>query len=71
LFPRYGNGTISEQKELKAHVVEFYKQLFGSSCHSGVHLSNSFWPTVDQLDEGDKKGCCHSLKRRWMWSLKE
>jgi hypothetical protein len=37
-----GNGTISKQKELKAHVVEFYKQLFGSSCHSGVHLSNSF-----------------------------
>jgi hypothetical protein len=37
-----GNGTISEQKELKAHVVEFYKQPFGSSCHSGVHLSNSF-----------------------------
>jgi hypothetical protein len=42
-----GNGTIFVQKELKAHVVEFYKQLFGSFCHSGVHLSNSFWPAVD------------------------
>jgi hypothetical protein len=36
-------------------VVEFYKQLFGSSNHSRAQLANSFWPAEDQLDEEDKR----------------
>jgi hypothetical protein len=49
------NGTISDQKGLKAHVVKFYKQLFRSSSHLGVRLSSSFWSEEEQLDEEDKR----------------
>jgi hypothetical protein len=34
--------------------VDFYKRLFGYSRHSGVHMSNTFWPLVEQLDEMDR-----------------
>jgi hypothetical protein len=47
-------GTISGQNELKAYVVDFYKRLFGSSRHSGVHMSSTFWSSEDQLNEMDR-----------------
>jgi hypothetical protein len=34
---------ISNLNELKTHVVNFYKQLFGSSRHTGLHLASAFW----------------------------
>jgi hypothetical protein len=33
---------ISGMEALKLHVVDFYKKLFGSPGHKGLHLSNSF-----------------------------
>jgi hypothetical protein len=35
-------GVITESKEIGRHVVDFYKQLFRSSMHMGVHLSEGF-----------------------------
>jgi hypothetical protein len=35
-------------------VVSFYKQLFGSSPHKGVHLSHDFWDRGQSLDGDDK-----------------
>jgi hypothetical protein len=35
-------GVISEQVELKQHVVDFYKKLFGSSTQKGAHLETGF-----------------------------
>jgi hypothetical protein len=29
---------ITDQKEISPQVVDFYKKLFGSSSHQGVHL---------------------------------
>jgi hypothetical protein len=38
------DGVISKQEDIAKHIVEFYKKLFGSSEHKGVHLSRDFWP---------------------------
>jgi hypothetical protein len=46
--------TITDQNELKTHMVDFVKHLFGSSSQIGLHLSSAFW-AGKQLDEGDKK----------------
>lgn len=37
-----GENIISEQKDLEAHIIKFYKNLFGSSQDMGVHLGNNF-----------------------------
>jgi hypothetical protein len=47
-------GLITEQKDICDHIVEFYKQLFGSPVHKGVHMSLGFWLTNEQLYEDDK-----------------
>jgi hypothetical protein len=47
------NGIITEQNDICQHVVNYYKQLFGSS-HKGVHLSVGFWPQEEQLSDAQK-----------------
>jgi hypothetical protein len=47
-------GTISDQKEISTHTVDFYKNLFGSSPHLSVHLSQGFWDEGEKLDDDDK-----------------
>jgi hypothetical protein len=49
------SGTITEQKELEMHIVNFYKQLFGSSRHKGVHLSRTFWPLEHKMGDEDRR----------------
>jgi hypothetical protein len=44
---------IFEQQGLKAHVMDFYKQLLGSAGHPAAQLSSSVCPTEEQLDEED------------------
>jgi hypothetical protein len=47
-------GTIFGLNELKTYVVNFYKRLFGSSRHSGVHMSSTFWSSEEQQNEMDR-----------------
>jgi hypothetical protein len=37
------NGHSISQFEIVEHIVQFYKALFGSSLHTGAHLSVGFW----------------------------
>jgi hypothetical protein len=37
-----------------SHIVQFYKGLFGSSPHSGVHLSPGFWEPDEKLGVDDR-----------------
>jgi hypothetical protein len=48
------NGIITEQNDICQHVVNYYKQLFGSSHHKGVHLSLGFLPQEEQLSDAQK-----------------
>jgi hypothetical protein len=48
-------GTITNKNELKTRVVDFYRQLFGSSMHKRMHLSTSFWPIEEQLDDEKRR----------------
>jgi hypothetical protein len=43
------NCTITNQKDIIGHVVEFYKDLFGSSPHTGVHLFPGFYTLKEKL----------------------
>jgi hypothetical protein len=43
------NGIISEQQDICKHIVEFYKNLFGSSPPTGAHLGVDFWQIGDKI----------------------
>jgi hypothetical protein len=47
------DDVISKQEDIAKHIVKFYKKLFGSSEHLGVHLRQDFWPKGERLDEDD------------------
>jgi hypothetical protein len=49
------NGVISDQKDLELHIVNLYKQLFGSTAHKGAHLSNNFWSQEEQMGDEDRR----------------
>jgi hypothetical protein len=36
------DGTMTNQKEISRHIVQFYKNLFGSGVHRGMHLEPGF-----------------------------
>jgi hypothetical protein len=46
--------VIIAQEDVKEKVVTFYKRLFGSSLHKGVHLSGDFWDSHEKLDDEDR-----------------
>jgi hypothetical protein len=48
------NGNITKIEEIKKHIVDFYKQLFGSSAHSRARLSPNFWSREEQLEADDR-----------------
>jgi hypothetical protein len=48
------NGEIRGQKDITAHVVEFYKKLFGHNDACSLRLGDNFWPSSLTLDEEDK-----------------
>jgi hypothetical protein len=39
-----------------AHVVDYYKKLFGHNDVCLLNLGSNFWPADLTLDEGDKAG---------------
>jgi hypothetical protein len=48
------HGIIIEQNDISKHIVEFYKELFGSLGRNNVHLEVGFWPMEEQLRETEK-----------------
>jgi hypothetical protein len=48
-------GLISNQQELSAHIVKFYKNLFGSFGHKGVHLAANFWMDNEVINDLDRE----------------
>jgi hypothetical protein len=50
------HGMIVDQKEISNHIVDYYKLLFGSSLHRGVHLMPEFWPREEKLGMCEQKG---------------
>jgi hypothetical protein len=48
-------GEICGQEEISKHIVEFYKNLFGSGCSKGVHLNLDFWTEEEKMGEEDRK----------------
>jgi hypothetical protein len=59
------NGVITEQKDLKQHVVEFYKKLFGSLGQKEASLEANFW------SEGEKLGLVEQVALNSTFSEKE
>jgi hypothetical protein len=53
IFLYTDEGVITESKEIGRHVVNFYKQLFGSSMHKGVHMSEGFWMEGEKITKID------------------
>jgi hypothetical protein len=45
------NGEIRGLKDITAHVVEFYKKLFGHNDACSLRLGDNFWPSSFTLDE--------------------
>jgi hypothetical protein len=39
-------GLVTSQSDISAHIVKFYKNLFGSSAQLWVHLATGFWPAT-------------------------
>jgi hypothetical protein len=48
-------GPVTSQADISEHIVKFYKNLFGSSAHHGVHLVAGFWPVTEMLSESHRK----------------
>jgi hypothetical protein len=48
-------GVITEQKDIEKHVVDFYKNLFGSNMDRGTHLVQDFWDIKEKLEPGDRE----------------
>jgi hypothetical protein len=42
--------VISAPGKISKHIVEFYKNLFGSNRNQGVHLEVNFWNHDEKLD---------------------
>jgi hypothetical protein len=59
------NGVITKQKDLKQHVVEFYKKLFGSSGQKEASLEAGFW------SEGETLGLAEQVAFNSTFSEKE
>jgi hypothetical protein len=55
---------VIEQQDICKHVVEFYKMLFGSAMHKGVHLATCFWPQGEILGETDKALLCSPFSEK-------
>lgn len=47
-------GEVRGQKEITAHIVQYYKQLFGPNDPCGMELGESFWPHNLILNESDR-----------------
>jgi hypothetical protein len=47
--------VISNQQELSDYIVGFYKNLFGSFRHKGVHLADNFWLRTEQISALDQE----------------
>ena len=45
--------VISEAEKLKAHVIEYYKKLFGKEETSNIHLHEDSWGVDQRLSEED------------------
>lgn len=50
-----GENMITEMEQLKKHVTDFYKKLFGGEETPGIHLSEDFWEADDKLTEEDRR----------------
>jgi hypothetical protein len=48
------NGAITSQEAIKAHVVEFYINLFGPSQHKGLRLTSGFSGVNEKQEEADR-----------------
>lgn len=48
------DGEIRGQKDITAHVVDFYKNLFGNNEAYTLRLGGNFWPSNLSLEEEDK-----------------
>jgi hypothetical protein len=48
-----GHRTISDSEELKVHITQFYKNLFGSEPDPVVHLNEEFWSDGDRVSVED------------------
>jgi mannosylglycoprotein endo-beta-mannosidase len=48
-----GQRTISDSDELKVHITQFYKNLFGSEPDPVVHLNEEFWSDGDRVSVED------------------
>lgn len=47
-----GEGwDLTSQQDIEKHVVDFYKNLFGSGTHGGLSLTQLFWSERDKLPE--------------------
>jgi mannosylglycoprotein endo-beta-mannosidase len=48
-----GQRTISDSDELKVHITQFYKNLFGCEPDPVVHLNGDFWSDGDRVCADD------------------
>lgn len=44
-----GGQIIVDPNDLRVHVTEFYKNLFGRAETADIHLENDMWDTTSQI----------------------
>jgi hypothetical protein len=42
-------GILTDQVDIRKHIVEFFKSLFGSTRVNNTHLEPGFYPMEEQL----------------------
>jgi hypothetical protein len=50
---QHENRVISEEEELRKHIVEYYKKLFGREQSRGIHIGEEMWRERGGLSEDD------------------
>ena len=51
-----GDTVLTEKDELRKHITDYYKKLFGQEEPTNVHLHNGSWPEAQKitLEENEK-----------------